>query len=409
MRVPMSVSTVMLPGMATISKYETKAGSRYEVRYRLPNGQTTRKRGFTTKRDATAFMHTTEVSKSIGGFVQSSAGRVTVGTLAEAWKRSLDAKAAKTKRNRLSVWSHDVEPRWSSTPVGKVKRSHVEAWVSEMIGAGRSAVMVEGALGVLRQILALGVADGNLATNPAADVSAPKRLHRSRGYLTHVQVAELAAECGDRGHDLVLFLAYTGLRIGEAAGLQAQDVDLARRRVTVERALTEAGDARYKAPKTHERRTVPYPEFLDDIMAAHVRGKGRETPVFTSERGTPVTPSNWRYRTLAPAVETIVERTDKIRAEEAADGHPTTPEFPTVTTHDLRHTAASLAVSAGANVKAVQCMLGHAKASMTLDTYADLFDDDLELVATRLTAQRAEALGARVQNVSTDTREALPA
>ncbi|ALG86758.1 tyrosine-type recombinase/integrase [Gordonia phthalatica] len=393
--------------MATISKYDTKAGSRYEVRYRLPNGQTTRKRGFTTKRDATAFMHSTEVSKSTGGFVQSSAGRVTVGTLAESWKKSLDAKAAKTKRNRLSVYSHDVEPRWSSTPVGKIKRSHVEAWVSEMIGADRSAVMVEAALGVLRQILALGVADGNLATNPAADVSAPKRLHRARGYLSHAQVDELATEAGDRGRDLVLFLAYTGLRIGEAAGLQAQDVDLARRKITVERAVTEAGSARYKAPKTHERRTVPYPEFLDEVMADHVRGKGREDPVFTSERGTVVTPSNWRYRTLAPAVEAVVERNVKTRAKEAAlTGHATTPEFPTVTTHDLRHSAASLAISAGANVKAVQRMLGHAKASMTLDTYADLFEDDLEAVATRLASQRAAELE-RVQTVSTDTGEAL--
>ena len=52
--------------------------------------------------------------------------------------------------------------------------------------------------------------------------------------------------------------------------------------------------------------------------------------------------------------------------------------------HDLRHTAASLAVSAGANVKAVQRMLGHASAAMTLDVYADLFDDDLDGVARAL-------------------------
>jgi integrase len=51
---------------------------------------------------------------------------------------------------------------------------------------------------------------------------------------------------------------------------------------------------------------------------------------------------------------------------------------PRITPHDLRHAAASLAVSAGANVKAVQKVLGHASAAMTLDTYADLFDDDLE-------------------------------
>jgi len=70
---------------------------------------------------------------------------------------------------------------------------------------------------------------------------------------------------------------------------------------------------------------------------------------------------------------------------EAIDAvRPEHESFPTVTPHDLRHTAASLAVSAGANMKAVQRMLGHAKASMTLDVYADLFDDDLDGVAASL-------------------------
>ena len=62
-------------------------------------------------------------------------------------------------------------------------------------------------------------------------------------------------------------------------------------------------------------------------------------------------------------------------------------ESPRVPPHDLRHTAASLTISAGANVKAVQRMLGHASASMTLDTYNDLFDDDLDGVVVALNAQ----------------------
>jgi hypothetical protein len=67
---------------------------------------------------------------------------------------------------------------------------------------------------------------------------------------------------------------------------------------------------------------------------------------------------------------------------------------PRITPHDLRHAAASLAVSAGANVKAVQKMLGHASAAMTLDTYSDLFDDDLEAVATALDRARSrESVG----------------
>jgi len=62
--------------------------------------------------------------------------------------------------------------------------------------------------------------------------------------------------------------------------------------------------------------------------------------------------------------------------------------FPTLTRHDLRHTGASLAVSAGASIKALQRMLWHASASMTLGTYADLFDEDLDSAAERLSHER---------------------
>ncbi len=75
---------------------------------------------------------------------------------------------------------------------------------------------------------------------------------------------------------------------------------------------------------------------------------------------------NWRRRVFDPALQ-------------AAGLGELTP-------HELRHTAASLAVAAGANVMAVQRMLGHASAAMTLDVYSGLFDDDLDAVADRLEA-----------------------
>lgn len=70
------------------------------------------------------------------------------------------------------------------------------------------------------------------------------------------------------------------------------------------------------------------------------------------------------------------------------------PTLPRVTVYALRHTAASLAISAGANPKVVQRMLGHASAAMTLDVYADLFDSDLTSVAEsvgKMWAREAEA------------------
>lgn len=54
-----------------------------------------------------------------------------------------------------------------------------------------------------------------------------------------------------------------------------------------------------------------------------------------------------------------------------------------VTTHDLRHTAASLAIAAGADVKMIQAMLGHASATLTMDTYGHLFEGGLDGVQPR--------------------------
>jgi integrase len=60
--------------------------------------------------------------------------------------------------------------------------------------------------------------------------------------------------------------------------------------------------------------------------------------------------------------------------------------LPAITVHDLRHTYASLSVSVGVNLLALQRMLGHGSAKVTLDVYADLFDTDLDDVATYLNA-----------------------
>jgi integrase len=113
------------------------------------------------------------------------------------------------------------------------------------------------------------------------------------------------------------------------------------------------------------------PAALCNELAALTVSKGRDDLVFTGQRGGVLRNSNWRARVFRPSVAKC----------QAAD-----ETFPTITPHALRHTAASLAVSAHANVKAVQRMLGHAKASMTLDIYADLFDEDLDGVADRLDA-----------------------
>ncbi|MGZ8818890.1 MAG: tyrosine-type recombinase/integrase [Mycobacterium sp.] len=216
----------------------------------------------------------------------------------------------------------------------------------------------------------------------------PKRQHADRGYLSHSQVAALAGAVERQG-DVVRFLAYTGLRWGEMAALRVCDFDMLRRRVNVSRSVTESGGLVWSTPKTWERRSVPFPAVLADELGALMVGKAREDLVFTDQRGGVLRNSNWRARVFRAAVEKC-QKTDDT--------------FPSITPHDLRHTAASLAVSAGANVKALQRMLGHAKASMTLDVYADLFDDDLDGVAESLD----EAIKSAADQLRTGTSGTRP-
>jgi len=62
--------------MATVRRYQTAAGERWEVRYRQPNGATSRKRGVTTKRDASVWASKVETSKVEGACVSPARGRV---------------------------------------------------------------------------------------------------------------------------------------------------------------------------------------------------------------------------------------------------------------------------------------------------------------------------------------------
>jgi integrase len=174
----------------------------------------------------------------------------------------------------------------------------------------------------------------------------------------------------------VRFLAYTGLRWGEATGLRVHDFEPLRRRVRVtENAVAVGGSIVVGTPKTHEARTVPVPAFVVEELSRLCVGKGRDDLLFGSGLDhvrNPDSRGGW-----------YVSAIRKSQGEDA--------NFPRLTIHDLRHTAASLAVSAGANVKAVQRMLGHKSAAMTLDVYADLFDDDLDAVGVALNNARAGA------------------
>jgi integrase len=185
--------------------------------------------------------------------------------------------------------------------VVNVKTSAIRAWVAKMVVDEVGVPTIENAFGLLRQVLGAAVEDRRIPRNPCEDVRLPKRKHADLGYLSHAQVAALAAAV-ERQAQVVRFLPYTGLRWGEMAALRLQDFDMLRRRVNVSRSVTESGGLVWSTPKTWERRSVPFPAALTGELAALMIGKGRNDLVFTDMRGGVLRNSNWHARVFDAAV-----------------------------------------------------------------------------------------------------------
>ena len=361
--------------MATIESYVTQSGKRYMVRYRKPDRTQTKKRGFKTKRDAEAFSATVEVSMLRGEYIDPTLANATVTDLGPGWLERKRQLKASSYRPLEIAWRLYVEPMWGKRPISSILYSEVQAWVTTLtVGEpkakppvkAKSATTVIRAYGVLAGILDDAVKDRRLLANPTRGVDLPRKKKKAHIFLSHEQVRDLADV--SKYPALVRVLAYCGLRWGEATALRVQDVDMIRRRLGVEQnAVDVGGKIVVGTPKNHKKRSVPFPAFLDAALGEACKGKHREDLVFPGPTGTYL-----RYTDM---------REDKMSWFASAVKKSGVPR---ITPHDLRHTAASFAVSAGANVKAVQKMLGHSSAAMTLDVYAELFDDDLDGVAIAL-------------------------
>ena len=301
------------------------------------------------------------------------AGEWTVAQQFSLWIRKADI-AQTTRATRQHTWRAHVADKWADLQLTEVSPPDVKAWVADLVEAGIGVPTIENALGVLRMVLKDAVDDGRLIRNPCEGINAPRRRHRPRAYLDHLQVEELATAVGEDHGLVVRLLAYTGLRWGELAALSVASVDLLRRRLQITRAVAEAdGQLNWKSPKDHERRSVPFPVFLAAELGEQMAGKGPKDLLFSASNGGTLRVSLWRPRVFNVARDSLAD-------------------FPMVTPNDLRHTAASLAVSAGGNVLTLARMLGHEDPSLTLKTYADLFDTDLDALADVLDQHRTAAL-----------------
>ena len=379
--------------MASIHKYTTKQGRRYLVAYRRPDGRDTTKRGFATKKAAEVWAADNTIALATGSWVDPKHATVTVGELGEKWVRRQTHLKPSAAKPVSTAWRHRVKPRWADVQIGTIRPSDVQDWLAGLKKIPRKpgvepseplgATGVIYAYQVLHGILADAVADRMLPSNPADGMTLPRKGSKRKVYLSHEQVHAFAGEIaagpvdGEKRAVLALTLAYTGVRWGEATGLRVRGVNVLRRRLLVrDNAVEVDRTIHVGSTKGHRERTVPVPLFLITRIAGLCFGKAPDELVFDD---------GGEHLPLPPYTRGWWQQAVK-RAG-----------IPRVTPHDLRHTAASLAVSAGANVKAVQKMLGHVSAAMTLDVYSDLFDDDLDAVAEKLNAKVVTVLSQRAE------------
>lgn len=250
--------------------------------------------------------------------------------------------------------------------------------INEWLGTFETDDARQRAYRQLGRMLQFAVDNGYLAANPARNatinhVPAPAPA-REPAALTASQLVALAEQVSLGGRYagashgvyglLVLLAGTTGLRWSEISGLLADAITFGDRPQIVVRTTLVPIDGHLQlrdTTKGRRPRTVPVPPSVAKQLERHAQSIDDHALVFTSPSGTELRSSNFARRIFHPAVKRC----------QASD-----PAFPPIVFHDLRRTAVTLAISAGANVKVVQQIAGHSSAVTTLDVYAQLFADD---------------------------------
>jgi integrase len=215
------------------------------------------------------------------------------------------------------------------------------------------------------------------------------RSGRPQAPLDAQQVEALGEAIGPRYRALVLFAAYTGLRPCELVALRVGRLDLLRCTARVVEAAVEVSRLEWGPVKTHEARTVRMPRSVAEEVGASLAGRPHDPDalVFTAPMGGPLGRADFVKYHFKPAITRANEAITKLPRDHRPPLLPEGLRF-----YDLRHTCASLLIAQGASVKAVQAQLGHATASITLDTYGHLFPSEMEALANRLELVRDAVL-----------------
>jgi integrase len=353
---------------------------RWYARWRDARGKP-RKLPFTSYGEARRHLLAEDAKRARGEFADPKDGRRTLAEM-YALQSSSKAYAAATITLRALAWNRYVAPELGHMPIVKIDPTAIEA-VLASVEAPEMRAKVRQLLGTL---FAYAVGERWLTTSPVhkprRDDTRAARIERRaveakdrKRYLTEDVLARLLREIPEQQRALVELMARMGLRPGEAHVLTVGKFDPTRRTLLIDTSLSGF-------TKTGEARTLTLPKIIAERLRTHIEEIVRvatwtevpgewsrpEAPMFPKGDGSARTPKGagtWAQRVFRPAT---------VRA---GLGEGFTP-------NSLRHSAVAFAIAHGADVYSVQQMVGHAKPSITLDTYGSLWDSSAERLAERL-------------------------
>lgn len=290
-------------------------------------------------------------------------------TLNEFFKKWLTTSSQLKNSPRTSDGHESIYNRYFKDTIGmrkleKLKPEDIQLVYRALHQRGLAAQTIKHAHAVLRCSLNQAVRWQDLARNPALFVETPKVYRKERRVLTAEESRRFIAECRLLQIGLVFeFAILTGMRPEEYLAIKWSDIDFARKSAQVNRALVRhKGGWTFREPKTHRsRRTIMLPPSLMHQLTLYKQTQTfqilkaanlweRNELVFCGEFGTPLSIPNLTYRHFRK----ILERAG----------------LPQIRLYDLRHTHATLLLSANENPKVVSERLGHSTIVLTMDTYS---------------------------------------
>jgi len=267
------------------------------------------------------------------------------GDVAESWWGSRSVEPSTLARDR-SVMNSLILEFFGDMDLEEVDYDATRRFVHALNRADPpyAPASVHKAHQLTRQVLRYAHRQGWISGLPHPADNLPKLRRKQLDVLSLEEMWAVAEAIDPRYRALVVFVGYTGCRIGEALGLRAVNLDLMHREVHIVEDLENvSGALRVGAPLKTEAsmRTVPLAGVLVDELQRHLEqfGVGIDSLVFSGPTGAPINLNNWRKRHWQPTVEAVVGRY--------------------IVPSKLRHTQITLLVSMGASVTDLAAQTGN--------------------------------------------------